>query len=116
MIRPDDADAALPRGRQRLLLLLPVLFLVGQLLNLLLANATIGSFKTNDVVDAWVLVLCIYAAAVARCCFPADPLNAIARNGTKSPLWPLARFLNLSSVATLGLAIVTRRHSAIGCP
>jgi hypothetical protein len=104
MPRPDDSNPFKPKGSQRLVLLLVVLFCAGQFLNLLLQQLAIGSFRTNDLLDAWTLVVCIYAASIARCCIPRgrDDLD----KGRQARFWSFISFLSVSSLATVGLAVL----------
>jgi hypothetical protein len=103
MLRPDNGRAFVPRGNQRLALVLVVLFGIGQFLNLFFQQAGIGSFGTNDLVDAWTLLVCIYAASVARCCVPSDWTKKMV---AQSRLWSSLNLLSVSSVATIALAVL----------
>jgi hypothetical protein len=80
-----------------------VLFCAGQFLNLLFQQVAIGSFRTNDLLDALTLVVCIYAASVARCCTPRDQSELGKDRAAR--FWSFVSFLSVSSLATLGLAV-----------
>jgi hypothetical protein len=83
-----------------------VLFCAGQFLNLLFQQVAIGSFRTNDLLDAWTLLICIYAASIGRCCYPGDWSEAGKDGRTRAHLWSVVSFLSISSLATVGLAVL----------
>lgn len=79
--------------------LLVGLFIAGYFLNWLFQADSIDTFHADDLNDALVLGFCLFALHIARSC---------AHNGSArdSSLFSICNFLNLSCIATLGLALV----------